>query len=415
MTKRKAKPLTVQAEQKKKKQKNIDAEKILDKLNRDDETRRERRSNPEYLQAESSRDSQSRQTRRLDPDFVQAETSRDSQSRQMRRSDLEFVQAESSRDSQSRQSRRSNPDFLQAESSRDSQSRQSRRSDPDFLQAESSRDSLSRQSRRSDPDFLQAESSRNLLGHQNRRSDSDYLQAESSRDLVSIRIRRAIRIPWEKALSKYNANIKDGPFHRCFSCDRLFFKTQVMVTSREKLQEKRGCTDEYLTKLILPELIDDAEYTFCSTCIAHIRKQTYPKLNINESNLRFPDIPDCLKKLTPLAERCVAARIPFMKIEQANYAGQLKIKSGIVNVPIDVSTAVNAIPRSVDETYVIEVSLMRKMAYKNPYLRERVRPADVWAAAEFLCQTPLYKDITLNQDFNPAGIIFQIVVSIKIY
>jgi hypothetical protein len=139
--------------------------------------------------------------------------------------------------------------------------------------------------------------------------------------------------------------------------------------------------------------------------MTHIRKQSYPKLNVNQSNLRFPDIPDCLKKLTPLGERCVAARIPFMKIEQANYAGQLKIKSGIVNVPIDVSTAVNAIPRAVDDTHVIEVSLMRKMAYKNPYIRERVRPSDVWAAAEFLCQTPLYTEhgITLNQDFNPAG------------
>ena len=222
--------------------------------------------------------------------------------------------------------------------------------------------------------------------------------------------RRAKRIPWSKAIETYNSTVKDGPYHRCYSCDRLFFKAQISITTREKLQEKRGCSDAYLSGLILPELIDDADYTFCSTCMTHIRKLTYPKLNINQSNLKFPVIPDCLKKLTPLGERCVAARIPFMKIEQANYAGQLKIKSGIVNVPIDVSTAVNAIPRSVDDTHVIEVSLMRKMAYKNPYIRERVRPADVWAAAEFLCQTPLYTElgITLNQDFNPAGNIYLI-------
>ncbi|CAG9799251.1 unnamed protein product [Chironomus riparius] len=363
MPKRKTKPLTVKKDlEKKKKQKVANAEKNQEKLDRDNELRREKRSNPDYLEAESSRDLISRQNRR---------------------SDLEYLQAELSRDSVSRQNRRSDVDYLEAESARDSVSRQNRRSDVEHFEAELSRDSVSRQ---------------------NCRSDVEYLEVESARDLASLQKRRAKRIPWNKAIETYNAIVKDGPYHRCYSCDRLFFKTQVSVTTREKLQEKRGCTDAYITGLIISELIDDPEFIFCSTCMAHIRKQTYSKLNINQSNLKFPDVPDCLKKLTPLAERCVAARIPFMKIEQANYAGQLKIKSGIVNVPIDVSTAVNAIPRSVDDTHVIEVSLMRKMSYKNPYIRERVRPADVWAAAEYLCQTPLYTEfgITLNQEFNPA-------------
>ncbi|XP_070499840.1 uncharacterized protein [Chironomus tepperi] len=280
MPKRKSKPLTVQADQKKKKkQKNIDAEKIRDNLDRDNEIRRERRSDPKYRQAESERDL------------------------------------------------------------------------------------LSLQQRRSNPEYLQAESERDLLSLQQRRSNPEYLQVVYARNLLS---RRAKRIPWNKALKSYNENVKDGPYHRCYSCDRLFFKTQISVTNQN---------------------ISEVEHQSIEFTIS--------------------EVPDCLKRLTPLAERCVAARIPFMKIEQANYAGQLKIKSGIVNVPIDVSTAVNAIPRSVDDTYVIEVSLMRKMTYKNPYLRERVRPADVWAAAEFLCQTPLYKQygITLNQDFNPLAMI----------
>ena len=331
-----------------------------------------------------------------------------------RRSDPNYLQAESAKDLVSLQQRRSNPEYLEAESSKNLLSRQNRRANPEYLEAESARDLVSFQQRRSNPEYLETESARNSLSRQNRRANPEYLQAESGRDLRSQQKRRTIRISWSKALEAYNVNVKDGPYHRCFSCDRLFFKTQVSVTTREKLQEKRSFTDEYISGLILPDLINEIEYTFCSTCMTHIRKRTYPKLNINQSNLKFPDIPDCLKNLTPLAERCVAARIPFMKIEQANYAGQLKIKSGIVNVPIDVSTAVNAIPRSVDDTHVIEVSLMRKMAYKNPYIRERVRPADVWAAAEFLCQTPLYTEqgITLNQEFNPAGNILMEVFNI---
>ena len=371
MPKRKSKPLTLEAEQKKKKnQKKIEADKIREKLDRKNELRRAQRS------------------------------------------DAEFLQAESARDMLSLQERRSNPEYSEAESAKDSVNRQQRRANPEYLQAESERDLQSLKSRRSNPEYVEVESARNALSRQNRRANPEYLEAESERDLRSLQSRRSKRVPWNKAFEMYNAIVKDGPFHRCYSCDRLFFKTQISTTTREKLQEKRGLSDDYINGLILPELIDDAEFTFCSTCMTHIRKKTYPKLNVNQSNLRFPVIPDCLKKLTPLAERCVAARIPFMKIEQANYAGQLKIKSGIVNVPIDVSTAVNAIPRSVNDTHVIEVSLMRKMAYKNPYIRERVRPADVWAAAEYLCQTPLYTEhgITLNQDFNPAGnILFNIV------
>ncbi|KAG5666226.1 putative ATP-dependent DNA helicase PIF1, partial [Polypedilum vanderplanki] len=74
-------------------------------------------------------------------------------------------------------------------------------------------------------------------------------------------------------------------------------------------------------------------------------------------------------------------------------------------VPIDgdVRKTVESIPRPPEESGVIEISLMRRMEYKNAYLKEMIRPADVWAAARLLCDTPLYKreNITMNPAMDP--------------
>ena len=75
------------------------------------------------------------------------------------------------------------------------------------------------------------------------------------------------------------------------------------------MKKKPNCTDEYLVELIVAELIDTPDYIFCSTCITYVRKAKFPRLNINHSNLRFPEVPDVVKNLNPLAERCVSPRM----------------------------------------------------------------------------------------------------------
>lgn len=209
---------------------------------------------------------------------------------------------------------------------------------------------------------------------------------------------------WEQVATQYEKAILDGPYHRCRSCDCLFFATQVKTREREHML-KNGWTSELLQRLIVPDHVDDTTYLFCSTCSRYIGKHTtadpnksFPRFNANVSNLRFPEVPKEIKILTDLEERCVALRIPFMKIVALGCDRQYGIRSGVVNVPVDVRKTIRAIPAHPSKSGVIEVSLMRSMKYKHHYQKARIRPYVVWNAAQRLCETPLYRDLNINLD-----------------
>ena len=343
--------------------------------------------------------------RRAKPLTVRKEKEKNKQRVQDLRNDSNYSESEKQQKNKFRQQRRSDPVFAQEELSRDSFTRQKRRSDPVLALEELSRDSFTRQQRRSDPDYYHEELSQDSTTRQLRRSDTSYSQEELSRDNSTRRIKRNEPIPWNVAKETYEASIQDGPFHRCYSCDKLLFESQIRRTTYDKLKHKKECSDEYLGKLILNELIDDEEYIFCTTCMTYINKKTFPRFNINNSNLKFPEIPEQIRKLTALEERCIAARIPFMRIQALGCDRQLGIKSGVINVPIDVRRTIESIPVRPEHSGVIELSLMRRMRYKSYYMKERIRPAAIWEAAGLLCATPLYiqEGIQLNDQWDANG------------
>ena len=70
--------------------------------------------------------------------------------------------------------------------------------------------------------------------------------------------------------------------------------------------------------------------------------------------MKFLGKPDFFD-LDELECRLIAPRLAFQKIFQAPRGGQLKITGNVVNVPIDVSSAVNMLPRLSHETGTIKV------------------------------------------------------------
>lgn len=124
--------------------------------------------------------------------------------------------------------------------------------------------------------------------------------------------------------------------------------------------------------------------------MSSINKKKFPRLNINNSQLQFPEIPESIKKLTDLESLCVSTRIPFMKIVPLGCDRQWGIKSGVVNVPIDVRTTLEAIPARPETNGLIELTLKRRMQYKSHYQKATVRPDVIWKAAVDLCRSPLY-------------------------
>lgn len=88
-----------------------------------------------------------------------------------------------------------------------------------------------------------------------------------------------------------------------------------------------------------------------------------------------------------------------MQIRELGYQKQYGLKGNCINVPIDINKTVTSLPRMDSEDDTILVQLMRRMTDKKPYLFENVRPEKVFAAAQYLVNTDLYKKhkITLNK------------------
>ena len=100
--------------------------------------------------------------------------------------------------------------------------------------------------------------------------------------------------------------------------------------------------------------------------------------------MTFPEKPDVLKDLTPLEERLISPRIPFMQVRELRSGGQLSIHGNVVNVPADVNSTVSVLPRPINESQTIPIKLKRRLGYKHHYQFQNVRPTKVLAAAQYL-------------------------------
>jgi hypothetical protein len=108
------------------------------------------------------------------------------------------------------------------------------------------------------------------------------------------------------------------------------------------------------------------------------------------NGLDFPSQPVCLKSLTTLEERLVAPRLPFMRVVEVGCDRQSQLRGNVVNVPIKLDKTVSILPRDFNDTKIIQLKLMRRMAYKKPYLYETIRPNVVLEALEYLLKQPAY-------------------------
>ena len=104
--------------------------------------------------------------------------------------------------------------------------------------------------------------------------------------------------------------------------------------------------------------------------------------------------------MSPLEERVVPLRLPFMQIRPLVYERQSALRGNVVNVDIDLDICAQVLPRKFDEASVVQVQLMRKMSYQRPYMYESIRPSKVYKAAKYLITTELYKDVVLSDDWR---------------
>ena len=100
--------------------------------------------------------------------------------------------------------------------------------------------------------------------------------------------------------------------------------------------------------------------------------------------MTFPEKPDVLKDLTPLEERLILPRIPFIQVRELPTGGQLSILGNVVNVPAHVNSTVSVLPRPVNDTQTIPIKLKWRLGYKHHYQFQNIRPTKVLEAAQYL-------------------------------
>lgn len=152
----------------------------------------------------------------------------------------------------------------------------------------------------------------------------------------------------------------------------LLYKQSVIAAV--KLRLSNADTVKYLQS---KTSVDDIEW-ICKSCHNYLRKNKIPPCAA-KNGMCFPLKPDFFD-LSELQCRILAPRLAFQKRMQAPRGNQFKIKRNVVNVPADVSSTVNMLPRLPQETDTIKVQLKRRLQHKSSALSLKVRPHKILQA-----------------------------------
>ena len=161
------------------------------------------------------------------------------------------------------------------------------------------------------------------------------------------------QISIQEGIEMFHKDISVGPEYICTCCEQLWYKSSVTKCNPDLY---KSCTREILN-LCLTGLksIDNTEW-ICSTCHSNLKAGKLPTC-AKANKMTFPEKPDVLKDLTPLEERLISPRIPFMQVRELPRGGQLSIHGNVVNVPADVNSTVSVLPRPINESQTIPIKL----------------------------------------------------------
>ena len=224
-----------------------------------------------------------------------------------------------------------------------------------------------------------------------RSEDKQFLDAECQMQ-TTYNMSGKVFDKYENAMSyiieSFHKSIEPGPEYICSCCDQLWFESSVNKCSSNLC---RSCPDSICNMCMTGVKSVDNVKWICRTCQEALRHGKLP-VCAKANFMTFPTKPDLLN-LTELEERLISPRIPFMQIRELPRGGQLSIHGNVVNVPADVNSTVNLLPRSVSESETIPVKLKRRLDYKHHYQFQSIRPKKVLQAVEYLVRTSkLFQD-----------------------
>ena len=212
----------------------------------------------------------------------------------------------------------------------------------------------------------------------------------------------------EKRIKKFLRSTLYNAIFTCICCQRNLFESNVHKVDSKLIADietkKKGLFKlaiEFFDKEPLRVNINGEEASYiCLACKGHLHRGKIPPMATKNGLKIYKHDPEL--ELTELEGNLIAKNIMFMKIFQMPRSRWSALKDKIVNVPVtdeDIVNTVTKLPRTPNEAGLIEVSLKRKLEYKNAHAQQLINPQKCFKMLELLkrSRNPYYQ---FYDDFN---------------
>ena len=271
---------------------------------------------------------------------------------------------------------RANLQRQQDETLRNTRLRKEARETPEYRDFEQKRDTSARQEARLSQAYRESEQTRDTSARQEWRRDAFNRTREQAADTQA---RRKKRHSIRNLKNCYLSDILEGPIYPCACCGGLFFRRSL----KEYNPFERG-DDNFKRKVHNDILKYEGKYLACWTCRDHIVDLKIPTLALN-NGLNFPIVNPVLGRLNETERITLSPCLLFLRCKELGWDHQKGLKGNVVNVPINVKdTLTKILPRQASETSTVQLNIMRKMDYKNPYKFEKISPYKIMEALKYL-------------------------------
>ena len=231
-----------------------------------------------------------------------------------------------------------------------------------------------------------------------RKHTCDGLKTPSRKKRVC-KSKKETHTPTEKCIKLFRDKIQIGPVYICVICNRSLYRKTVKVFIRNKYFA------DIVDKLDNDIRSFDHEKCICLTCAKSLIKNKVPCQAV-VNGLDIDNAPDFLRILNKLKIFLILKRLLFKKIVVMGKGQYPKIKGAICNIPVNVTDAVDVLPRSSHSSGILLVKLKKKIEFKGHVYFEPVSPEKVRSALLYLkVNNPLYKDVVINMDTIPQELL----------
>lgn len=223
----------------------------------------------------------------------------------------------------------------------------------------------------------------------------------------------------EQQISRFGLECH-GPIFTCICCMRDLFQRSVEEL-KGKLEQtilQKNEMHEYLNFDESLKVKDEIHYkvkrndkfitkvrkfptghSLCKTCIGYLKNSQMPPMAAKNS-LMPAMIPECLQNLIDLEKQLIVKNLIFIKVRQLPKTRMNAMNDRVINVPIgddNIAKRVNSLPRTEEDSGMVNVGLKRKLNMKNYHKHGLICPHRVFKACEYLIKNhPAYKNIKLK-------------------